>query len=475
MKKDILLLLLTVLAHGMWAQTDSFPEYTNTGFQVVFNTSDMPLYVTDSAIHHLCDSLVYYELQGMPPVSGNRWIQNAGGSQNALTVNTPPALMCRFQKLFTKYPFDLDGLLDLFPESHQDAIWLKYQNPSRVQDWYDQMGDIIKSYWLVSYQVGDRVHAMVGLYNQDSLKIIMPVVMLQDEGQWRFSSEIDSTTSVSGNFWLFYVYQKVNESEGIDLLTSNDFDGDGVVNFVDNCPCESNADQLDSDGDGIGDACDKCPFVANDSQYDYDDDGVGDECDNCRSTPNPDQLDTDGDGFGDACDVCPDVWDPEQLTTYDDEGNEYGLACDPDIDHDGIPNEDDDDMDGDGWPNAIDNCPRNYNPNQTDSDGDGIGDWCDNCRLNYNPDQSDIDHDGVGDACDVDIDGDGIPNEEDNCPEVYNVEQDDDDCNGIGNACQDFDGDGILDIHDNCPGTYNPDQKDENHNGIGDVCEEDEE
>jgi len=35
-----------------------------------------------------------------------------------------------------------------------------------------------------------------------------------------------------------------------------DSDGDGVADWCDNCPQESNADQLDSDADGLGDACD---------------------------------------------------------------------------------------------------------------------------------------------------------------------------------------------------------------------------
>ncbi len=39
-----------------------------------------------------------------------------------------------------------------------------------------------------------------------------------------------------------------------------DADGDGVLDFVDNCPNDANADQLDSDMDGIGDVCDPTPF-----------------------------------------------------------------------------------------------------------------------------------------------------------------------------------------------------------------------
>ncbi|HUE29439.1 MAG TPA: thrombospondin type 3 repeat-containing protein, partial [Verrucomicrobiae bacterium] len=39
------------------------------------------------------------------------------------------------------------------------------------------------------------------------------------------------------------------------------------------------------------------------------------------------------------------------------------------------------DTDGDGIPDAQDNCPAIWNPAQTDTDGDGIGDVCDPCPL----------------------------------------------------------------------------------------------
>jgi len=51
-----------------------------------------------------------------------------------------------------------------------------------------------------------------------------------------------------------------------------------------------------------------------------------------------------------------------------------------------------------------------------DSDGDGVPDAEDNCPATANPDQADTDHDGQGNACDPDDDNDGVPDDADECP-----------------------------------------------------------
>ena len=58
---------------------------------------------------------------------------------------------------------------------------------------------------------------------------------------------------------------------------SDDRDGDGISNAVDNCPDVANADQADEDGDMLGDVCDPCPPSTDNT--DDDSDGVANDCD----------------------------------------------------------------------------------------------------------------------------------------------------------------------------------------------------
>ena len=208
--------------------------------------------------------------------------------------------------------------------------------------------------------------------------------------------------------------------DGKTLAYTDDADGDGKSDAVDNCPFVSNRDQLDTDGDGVGDACDNCANAANANQLDTDGDGLGDVCD----------ADLDGDTVANTQDNCPNIPNPDQHKTL--ASATMGDACNPDID-------------GDGIPNGSDNCPLVANPDQTipagavcsgvDTDGDHVGDLFDNCPLNANPNQADTDGDGIGDVCDKDIDNDGVLNKSDNCVYVQNRDQRDDDGDGIGDVC----------------------------------------
>ena len=94
--------------------------------------------------------------------------------------------------------------------------------------------------------------------------------------------------------------------------SSDDRDGDGILNGSDNCPDVFNpvrpmddGAQPDVDGDGLGDACDESPVGT-----DFDGDGEPNETDNCPWDSNTDQGDADGDGKGDLCDLCPDLPNP---------------------------------------------------------------------------------------------------------------------------------------------------------------------
>jgi hypothetical protein len=257
---------------------------------------------------------------------------------------------------------------------------------------------------------------------------------------------------------------------------------------LDNCPDESNPDQLDTDNDGAGDVCDD----------DDDGDGVADGDDNCPAAANADQVDSDGDGAGDACDVCPLTADPDQVDT---DGDGQGDVCDIDDDDDGVC---DPSAPGEaGVCEGADNCPAAFNPLQSDLDGDGEGDACDLCPTRT-LDTADTDGDGLGDACDLceeagarvpcaadgdcvgaggicletgfcvaelDGDDDGTPDSCDDDADGDDVADDEDLCPGRFDDQTDTDEDGVGDACDVCPDTADEDQTDSDGDGVGDACD----
>ncbi len=180
------------------------------------------------------------------------------------------------------------------------------------------------------------------------------------------------------------------------------------------------------------------------------------------------------------------------------------------------------DADGDGVPDAVDNCPASRcansvtldpedceNPDQLDSDGDGVGESCDNCPKAacdsmaatggvppqvtcFNPGQANLDKDSRGDACDLcptngdapvlsssvepDLDHDGVGNTCDFCEasNPYDSCASSLDCNksvclmepgaasGYCALPTDSDGDGVADGCDKCPGYQTPSQTNSN-------------
>ena len=148
-----------------------------------------------------------------------------------------------------------------------------------------------------------------------------------------------------------------------------DTDGDGITDFIDNCPDIANGDQADLDNDGIGDVCDE----------DIDGDGILNNVDNCVDTANSDQADLDNDGIGDICD---DDVDGDGVLNTADNCVYLANSDQADIDMDGIGDICDPDVDGDGVPNDFDNCPETPNEDQSDVDGNGKGDACDGLIVN---------------------------------------------------------------------------------------------
>jgi hypothetical protein len=181
---------------------------------------------------------------------------------------------------------------------------------------------------------------------------------------------------------------QVADTDGDGLSDGDEVDVYGTIPTI-----------ADTDRDGRSDGEELLGPIATDPlNADSDGDGVNDGAEVAAGTdPNDGSsfpvVDTDGDGVPDAIDNCPTVANPDQANH---DGDALGDACDPDDDNDGV---------ADG----IDLCPTIADPAQLDTDGDGVGDACDDCPAVANADQTDHDGDGLGDACDPDSDNDGVP------------------------------------------------------------------
>jgi len=218
-----------------------------------------------------------------------------------------------------------------------------------------------------------------------------------------------------------------------DACDFDDIDFDGKVNALDNCPDVYNPaqvpvtgttrgaacnDTIDSDGDGIINRIDKCVRTPNPSQTDADLDGIGDACDGDCLNPHPVTL-----AVG-TCSVinetfctadtgpgsCPSVGHCSVNTAKacsvngDCPGQQTCVALVPQtcqrlgLANDGSCGTVQDDADGDGVPDNVDDCPTTPNPpiipgtfRQLDSDQDGRGDVCDP------PETLDDDNNGIPD------------------------------------------------------------------------------
>jgi hypothetical protein len=237
------------------------------------------------------------------------------------------------------------------------------------------------------------------------------------------------------------------EDQGFDPGIKQDAgannDGDALSN-LDEYHLGTDPFDADTDNDGVNDDVDAFPLDASET-LDTDGDGIGDNTDD----------DIDGDGYSNDDEIAEgsDELDPESVPG--------------DVDGDGIPDtvEDGWDNDSDGVTDLDDNCENKPNGPDLGTCVAGsvelIGTSCNSdsacgtgggCSM----DQEDADNDGFGDVCDncpdpddpnadqADFDDDNVGDVCDNAPEEWNPGQ------------EDADSDGLPDVLDNCPAVSNP-------------------
>lgn len=101
MRNKFLLLLLVAVSLGLKAQTDMFPDYSPESYDIAldYKAGEIKMFNVH-APNNICNSYMYYNVYGLKPTVGNRWIKTSGGDQNAGDTNTPPALLCRTLKAY---------------------------------------------------------------------------------------------------------------------------------------------------------------------------------------------------------------------------------------------------------------------------------------------------------------------------------------------------------------------------------------
>jgi len=209
------------------------------------------------------------------------------------------------------------------------------------------------------------------------------------------------------------------------VMAEIDTDGDGVFDYMDNCPTVANPDQLDTDGDGLGNVCDLPGSISGRVVNENTGLGIGGAWVAAQSVSSWGDTYTSSQGYYTITGLENGNYTVLAYATgyaseYYDNTYDWNSATNVYVNP------------GIGTP--VDTPNINF-ALASDTDNDGVPDSMDNCSAVYNPDQSDIDGDGIGDACDPDIDGDGILNESDNCPTVSNPDQADANGDGYGDAC----------------------------------------
>jgi len=280
----------------------------------------------------------------------------------------------------------------------------------------------------------------------------MIVGVIADSNTGNFSGSVQVFSGINGAMLYIFNGDATYDSLGYSVSDAGDVNGDGYADIIaganadDNNGTSSGSARVFSGIDGT------ILYIFNgDAAYDY----LGGSVSGGG--------DVNGDGYADMI---------VGATGTDNNGSNSGSAR---IFSGALFLELAQDADGDGVPDALDNCPSISNANQLDSDVDGQGDVCDptptfpdsdadsiidttdNCPLVSNVDQLNTDGDSQGNACDNDDDNDEDPDGADNCPLTSNADQFDSDSDGQGNVCDqtpdgpDTDGDGVADMLDKFP------------------------
>lgn len=140
-------------------------------------------------------------------------------------------------------------------------------------------------------------HLEVTLTSSDTSELTVSPTVIFRPGQTTafYSMSIVDDAIADGTQTVTVTASAAGHTDGTfdaDILDDDDDDLDGVVNDVDNCPADANANQLNSDDDTLGNECDddddndlildnfpdNCPLVANFDQRDGNNNGIGDVC-----------------------------------------------------------------------------------------------------------------------------------------------------------------------------------------------------